>query len=113
MNPEAEMKIRNLIREKIRFTDNTRDCQIKRFNPQKAKHQNKIIDRLVRLANEVYGGSGPSPASHRLLTCSWSVVYKTKNGNSAAKDYSSPIEALSPFGSSSIVEVEIVYAGSD
>jgi len=105
-------KLRTHIEEKIRFTTDTTVFGIKRFNPEKAKHRKEVIDRIIALAVDVYGGGSPSPASHRALDASWSVRYKTESGDTADKVYISPIEVLSPFNSSVIEEVEIKHAGS-
>ncbi len=112
MNKETEQKLRTFIKEKIRFNTKTQVLGIENFDPTNQKHQDEVINRIIKLADEVYGGSGPSIRSHRQLGSSWTVVYKTHTGDTAQKNYISPIEVLSPFNSSAIKEVEIVFAGS-
>lgn len=112
VNKEKETRIRKHIESKIRFTPDTTASGIQNFNYKNKEHLGKVIGRIVNLADEVYGESGPSPASHRRLSDSWLVNYKTQTGNVSRKEYISPIEVLSPFGSSAIDEVEIIHAGS-
>ena len=109
---KREPRLRDHIESKIRFGPDTTVLGIENFNPANEEHRAKVVERIVDLAVEVYGGSGPSLASHRQLEDSWWVQYKTRTGDVNEKNYISPIEVLSPFESSAIEEVEIIHAGS-
>lgn len=113
MEKELERELRRLIQSKIRFGTQTAACGIEKFDSTKREHRDEVIDRIIHLAEQVFGGSGPNLKSHRHLSDSWTVVYTTVTGAKARKNYISPIEVLSPFRSDAITEVEIIYAGSE
>src|SRR4030042_3866417 len=100
MDRESEARIRAHIKKKIRFTAKTTVSGIEKFDPENENHRKKVIDRIIAMADDVYGGSGPSLRSHRHLDDSWTVCYTHTPGHTAGKHYISPIAALSPFNSS-------------
>ncbi len=112
MDKESETKVRAHFEKKIRFTADSTVNGLKKFDPENQKHRKMVIDRLIDIADDVYRGSGPDLSSHRQLNDSWSITYTTVTGDTADKNYISPIEVLSPFNSSAIKKVEIRHAGS-
>lgn len=109
---QREPKLWAHIEKKIAFTPETEAIGIDKFDPNNSNHRNMIIARIIDLAVDVYGGGGPGLNSHRCLDAGWSIRYTTQTGDTAEKHYDRPIEVLSPFNSSAIVKIEILYAGS-
>lgn len=112
MDKESETRVRVHLEKKIRFTDKTTVYGMNKFDHNNKKHCKNVVDRLIDITDDVYGGGGPNMDSHRELEDSWLITYTTVTGETAYKNYFSPIEVIGPFNSAAIMEVEIHHAGS-